>query len=90
MALAINIERELKLARNMLGPLSEDTRQRVRDVVDNPTPETWDAAPIGWATMSGGTTGGGSATPTTVTTLSQLNTAAGGSNAAVIHVSAIR
>jgi pectate lyase len=51
------------------------------------TPETWDAAPIGWATISGGTTGGGSATPTTVTTLSQLNTAAGGSNAAVIHVS---
>jgi pectate lyase len=51
------------------------------------TAENWDAAPIGWATMSGGTTGGGNATPTTVTTLSQFNSAAGGSSAAVIHVS---
>jgi pectate lyase len=50
-------------------------------------PQTWDATPIGWATVSGGTTGGGSATPATVTTLSQLNAAAGGSNPAVIHVS---
>jgi len=47
----------------------------------------WDADPIGWATVSGGTTGGGNASPTTVTTLSQLNAAAGGSGAAVIHVS---
>jgi pectate lyase len=51
------------------------------------TPETWDTAPIGWATLSGGTSGGGSATVTTVTTLSQFNAAAGGSSAAVIHVS---
>jgi pectate lyase len=51
------------------------------------TPQNWDAAPIGWATTSAGTTGGGSATPVTVTTLAQLNSAAGGSGAAVIHVS---
>lgn len=51
------------------------------------TPQTWDAAPIGWATVSGSTTGGGNTAPTTVTTLSQLNSAASGSNAAVIHVS---
>jgi pectate lyase len=51
------------------------------------TPQTWDAAPIGWASTSGGTTGGGSATPVTVTTLAQLNSVAGGSGAAVIHVS---
>jgi pectate lyase len=51
------------------------------------TPETWSAAPIGFATVSGGTTGGGNATPVVVTSSSQFNSAAGGSNAAVIHVS---
>src|SRR4029077_4470230 len=51
------------------------------------TPQTWDAAPIGWATVSGGTTGGGNATPKGVSSLSQLNAAVGGSGAAVIHVS---
>jgi pectate lyase len=51
------------------------------------TPQTWASAPIGWATVSGATTGGGNATPTVVTSLSAFNTAAGGSGAAVIHVS---
>ncbi len=43
--------------------------------------------PTGWASMSGGTTGGGSATPKIVTSLSQFNAAAKGSSAAVIYVS---
>ncbi len=43
--------------------------------------------PIGWASQNGGTTGGGSATPTVVTTLSAFNTAAKGTTAAVIYVS---
>ncbi len=51
------------------------------------TPETWDAEPIGWATQSGGTIGGGNASLVTVTSLSAFNAAAGGSTPAVIHVS---
>jgi pectate lyase len=43
--------------------------------------------PIGFASLDGNTTGGGSATPQVVTTLAQLNTAAGGTGAAVIFVS---
>jgi len=43
--------------------------------------------PIGWASMNGGTAGGGTATPTVVTTLSAFNTAAKGTTAAVIYVS---
>lgn len=45
------------------------------------------SAATGWATQGGSTTGGGSASPTTVTSLSQLNSAAGGSTARVITVS---
>ena len=45
---------------------------------------------VGWASVSGGgvttTTGGGNATPTTVTTLSQFQSAVGGSTAAVVYV----
>ncbi len=44
-------------------------------------------APIGWATQNGGTTGGGAATPVTVTTLSALQTQASSSGAKVIYVS---
>ncbi|MES2850369.1 MAG: T9SS type A sorting domain-containing protein [Bacteroidota bacterium] len=44
-------------------------------------------APIGWATQNGGTTGGGTATPVTVTTLSALQTQASSSGAKVIYVS---
>jgi len=44
-------------------------------------------APRGWCTQNGGTTGGGSATPQTVTTLSALTTAANGSGSRVIYVS---
>ncbi|RYY83519.1 MAG: hypothetical protein EOO15_21215, partial [Chitinophagaceae bacterium] len=41
----------------------------------------------GWATQNGGTTGGGSATPITVSTLADLQAQAGGSGAKVIYVS---
>ena len=41
----------------------------------------------GWASQNGGTTGGGSASPKVVTTLSAFNSAAGGTGAAVIYVS---
>jgi pectate lyase len=51
------------------------------------TPQTWEAQPIGWATVSGGTTGGGNGTPAVVTTMAQFNSAARGTNAVVIHVS---
>jgi pectate lyase len=44
-------------------------------------------APVGWATQNGGTTGGGSATPITVTTLSALQSNASSSGAKVIYVS---
>jgi len=44
-------------------------------------------APVGWATQNGGTTGGGSATPVTVTTLADLQTQASSSGAKVIYVS---
>jgi pectate lyase len=45
---------------------------------------------VGWASVSGGgvttTTGGGNATPVTVTTLSEFQSAVGGSTAAVVYV----
>ena len=44
-------------------------------------------APVGFASLSGGTTGGGAGPQQLVTTLAQFNTAAAGSNAAVIFVS---
>ena len=44
---------------------------------------------IGWASQSGSTTGGGSATPTTVTTLAELQAAAKGTTAAVIYVKGV-
>jgi pectate lyase len=43
-------------------------------------------SPIGWASENGGTKGGGSATPTVVTTLAQFNAAAKGTTPAVIFV----
>lgn len=43
--------------------------------------------PVGWATQNGGTTGGGSATPITVTTISALQSEASSSGAKVIYVS---
>ena len=43
--------------------------------------------PIGWASQNGGTTGGGAATPVTVTTLSALQTQASSTGAKVIYVS---
>jgi len=43
-------------------------------------------SPIGWASLNGGTTGGGNATPVVVSTLSAFNTAAKGTTAAVIYV----
>ena len=44
---------------------------------------------IGWASQSGSTTGGGSAVPTTVTTLAELQAAAKGTTAAVIYVKGV-
>ena len=43
--------------------------------------------PAGWASLNGGTTGGGAGPQTLVTTLAAFNTAAAGSNPAVIFVS---
>jgi pectate lyase len=43
-------------------------------------------APVGFASLNGGTSGGGAATGQLVTTLSQFNTAAKGTTAAVIFV----
>src|SRR5215471_9420278 len=51
------------------------------------TPQTWDAAAVGWATQSGGITGGGTVAATTVTSLAAFNTAAGGTAQRVIMVS---
>jgi len=44
---------------------------------------------VGWATASGSTTGGGSATPVTVTTLAALQSAVKGTTAAVIYVKGV-
>ncbi len=43
--------------------------------------------PLGWATQNGGTSGGGSATPVTVTSMAALKTQAVASGAKVIYVS---
>jgi pectate lyase len=44
---------------------------------------------VGWASVAGGTTGGGNATPTVVTTLAELQAAVKGTSAAVVHVKGI-
>ncbi|ABG58437.1 T9SS type A sorting domain-containing protein [Cytophaga hutchinsonii] len=44
-------------------------------------------APVGWATQNGGVTGGGSATPTVVTTYAALKTALTSTSVKVVHVS---
>jgi len=44
---------------------------------------------IGWATASGSTTGGGNATPVTVTTFADLQSAVKGTTAAVIYVKGV-
>lgn len=49
-----------------------------------------DPSPLmGWASQSGSTTGGGSATPVTVSTLAELVSAAKGNTAAVIYVKGV-
>jgi len=48
---------------------------------------TQNTVPVGFASLGGGTTGGGAATPQLVTTLAQFNAAAQGTTAAVIFVS---
>ncbi|KAG8705930.1 hypothetical protein FRC12_014073 [Ceratobasidium sp. 428] len=48
---------------------------------------TSDRATIGYATLSGGTTGGGSASPVTVTSLSALKSAVSGNTAKVVIIS---
>ena len=47
------------------------------------------SALVGWASVGTGTTGGGNATPQTVTTVAALNAAAAGTGAAVIYVSGV-
>jgi pectate lyase len=44
-------------------------------------------APVGWATLNGGTTGGGNAIPITVSTLADLQTQANSTGVKVIYVS---
>ncbi|SEP44563.1 InlB B-repeat-containing protein [Niastella yeongjuensis] len=44
-------------------------------------------APVGWCTQNGGTTGGGNATPVTVSNISDLTSLANGSGSRVIYVS---
>lgn len=44
-------------------------------------------APVGWATQNGGVTGGGTATPTVVTTYAALKTAITSSSVKVVHIS---
>jgi pectate lyase len=44
---------------------------------------------VGWASLSGGTTGGGNATPQVVTTLQQFTTAVTGNTPAVIYVNGV-
>ncbi|CUA74812.1 hypothetical protein RSOLAG22IIIB_11509 [Rhizoctonia solani] len=48
---------------------------------------TSDRATVGYATLSGGTTGGGSASPVTVTSLSALKSAVSGNSAKVVIIS---
>jgi len=55
------------------------------DAGDCPGPPPMTEA-IGWASQNGGTTGGGTAAPVTVTTLAALNAAAAGTAPAVIYV----
>lgn len=54
------------------------------------TPDTFpgqiESSLIGWATMNGGTTGGGNENPIVVNSMGKLNDAAGGTDAKVIHV----
>jgi len=44
--------------------------------------------PVGWASLNGGTKGGGNATPKVITTLAQFNAAAAGTEKAVLYVAA--
>lgn len=46
-------------------------------------------APVGWATQNGGVTGGGSATPTIVTTYTALKNAITNSSVKVVHISGV-
>jgi len=52
-----------------------------------PANASLDAGPVGFATQNGGTTGGGSAAPTTVKTCADLKAAAADKNPRVIHIS---
>jgi len=53
----INIDRELFMARNMLGVLDNNYKDRIRAVVENPTQKTWDDTHCiiigsdGWTTL---------------------------------------
>lgn len=53
----VDIEMELRMARNVLGKLGENSRARVQAVIDNPCQETWNQAysvivgSDGWLTL---------------------------------------
>jgi pectate lyase len=47
------------------------------------------AGPVGWASQNGGTTGGGTATPTTVTTAAALTAAVAGTAPKVVRISGL-
>ena len=53
------------------------------------TPQTWDIAPIGWATQGSGTNGAGAnaTNPVVATSASQLTSALAGAGSTLIHVS---
>src|SRR6185312_5996080 len=80
----------LAIVASSCGDGSDDDLATETEAVSScsiPSFVTANPKPDGWASQNGGTTGGGSASPKVVTTLSQLNSAAAGSTAAVIYVS---
>jgi pectate lyase len=68
-------------------PLEQDEAEQAATPCTVPAFISGTPAPVGWASLNGGTTGGGAATGQLVTTLAQFNTAAKGTTAAVIFVS---
>jgi pectate lyase len=50
-------------------------------------PQVWEGLATGWASVSGGTTGGGAARAVTVSSLAEFNTVTAGAQPATIHVS---
>jgi pectate lyase len=72
-----------------LAETPDDEGEEIQAATSCPVPAFVAGAPrpVGWASLNGGTTGGGTVTGLVVTTLAQFNTAAKGTTAAVIFVS---